>query len=41
MVVEEGGLSHLKNGIRFEVEGQRMNGRPKRMWKKQIEEEGV
>ena len=25
----------------FEVEGQRKNGRPKRMWKKQIEEEGV
>ena len=22
----------------FEVEGQRKNGRPKRMWKKQIEE---
>ena len=31
----------LRMALGFEVEGQRRNGRPKRMWKKQNEEEGV
>ena len=39
--VEERGWSHLESGIYFEVEGQRMNGKLKRTWKKQVEEESV
>ena len=31
----------LRRTLDFEVEGQRKNGRSKRMWKKQVEEEGV
>ena len=31
----------LRRVVDFEVEGQRMKGRPKRTWKKQIEEESV
>ena len=31
----------LRRILDFEVEGQRKKGRPKRMWKKQFEEESV
>ena len=31
----------LRRAVDFEVEGQRMKGRPKRKWKKQIKEESV
>ena len=31
----------LRRALDFEVEGQRKNGRPKRTWKKQVEEESV
>ena len=31
----------LKRALDFEVEGQRRKGRPKRMWKKQVEEESM
>ena len=34
--VEERGWSRLKKGIDFEVEGQRMKGRLKRMWKSRL-----
>ena len=29
----------LRRALDFEVDGQRMKGRPKRMWKKQVEEQ--
>ena len=33
---------HVLNGaLYFEAEGQRKKGRPKRTWKKQVEEESV
>ena len=31
----------LRRALDFEVEGQRKKGRPKRTWKKQVEEESV
>ena len=31
----------LRRALNFEVEGQRKKGRPKRTWKKQVEEESV
>ena len=31
----------LRRALDFEVDGQRKNGRPKRTWKKQVEEECV
>ena len=31
----------LRNTLNFEVEGQRKKGRPKRTWRKQVEEESV
>ena len=31
----------LRRALDFEVEGQRKKGRPKRTWKRQVEEESV
>ena len=31
----------LRRALHFEIEGQRKKGRPKRTWKKQVEEESV
>ena len=31
----------LRRSFGFEVEGQRKKGRPKRMWKKQVEKESI
>ena len=31
----------LRRELDFEVDGQRKKGRPKRMWKRQVEEESV
>ena len=31
----------LRRALDFEVEGQRKKGRPRRMWKKQVEEESM
>ena len=31
----------LRRALYFEVEGQKKKGRPKKTWKKQVEEEGV
>ena len=31
----------LRRALRFEVEGERMKVRPKRTWKKQVEEESM
>ena len=31
----------LRRALDFEVEGQRKKGRPKRMWKKQVEDKSV
>ena len=31
----------LRRAVYFEIEGQRKKGRPKRTWKKQVEEESV
>ena len=31
----------IRRALDFEVEGQRKKGRPKRMWKKQVEEESM
>ena len=40
--VEEREDDHvLRRGLAIEVEGERKKGRPKRMWKKQAEEESV
>ena len=38
-VCEDGHI--LRRALYFEVEGQRKNGRPKRTWKKQFEEESM
>ena len=40
MLRREDGLL-LRRALNFEVEGQRMEGRPKRTWKKLVEEESV
>ena len=39
--VEEGGGYILCGELEFEVEGQRKTGRPKRTWRRQIEDESV
>ena len=39
--VEEGGWSVLRRALDFKVEGQRKKGRPKRTWRKLVEEESV
>ena len=40
-VLRREGSYVLRMALDFEVEGQRMKGRPKRTWKKQVEEECV